>query len=196
MPQFAVYELDWLTHGNSKESHLFHHIESCTRISLPQVLIQASIEGLRNEGLKFSVDLLANKLKISKKTVYKYFPDKETLAIALYETYYSEAAKQAKELIGKNTEASYKELLYLYFDSKRMTHSDIFNKYKLNQRIYAYTKEKAGVLWELIATSFDGELSETDKKALQIIVDGSFEKLCSDCTVLEDVIERLVCLLW
>ena len=42
-------------------------------------IIQASIEGLRNEGLKFSVDLLANKLKISKKTVCKYFPTKRRL---------------------------------------------------------------------------------------------------------------------
>lgn len=159
-------------------------------------IIQASIEGIKNEGLKFSVDVLANKLKISKKTVYKYFPDKETLARALYETYYSDATKQARELINKNTEESYKKLLYLYFDSKKMTHSDIFNKYKLNQTIYAYTKEKADILWEIIASSFFGTLSETDKKAFRIIVDGSFEKLCSDCTALENVIERLVRLLW
>lgn len=159
-------------------------------------IIQASIEGIRNEGLKFSVDLLANKLKISKKTVYKYFPDKETLARALYETYYSDITKQVRELISKNTEESYKKLLYLYFDSKKMTHNDIFNKYKLNQTICAYTREKADSLWEIIAASFFGELSETDKKVFRIIVDGSFEKLCSDCTVLENVVERLVKLLW
>ena len=159
-------------------------------------IVRASIEGLRNEGLKFSVDLLANKLKISKKTIYKYFPDKETLSIALYETYYSDAAKQAEKLISKNTKESYKELLYIYFDSKRMTHNDIFNKYKLNQTIYAYTKEKSDCLWEIIAASFVGKLSETDKKVLRIIVDGSFEKLCEDCMVLEGVIERLVKLLW
>lgn len=159
-------------------------------------IIRASIEGLRNEGLKFSVDLLANKLKISKKTIYKYFPNKETLSIALYETYYSDAVKQARELISRNTEESYKELLYIYFDSKRMTRNDIFNKYKLNQTIYAYTKEKSDCLWEMIAASFFGELSETDKNAFRIIVDGTFEKLCEDCTALKDVIERLVSLLW
>lgn len=159
-------------------------------------IVRASIEGLRNEGLKFSIDLLANKLKISKKTIYKYFPDKETLSIALYETYYSDAAKQAMELIGKNTEKSHKELLYIYFDSKRMTRNDIFNKYKLNQTIYVYTKEKSDCLWEMIAASFCGELSETDKNVFRIIVDGSFEKLCEDCTALNDVIERMVNLLW
>lgn len=159
-------------------------------------IIRASIEGLRNEGLKFSVDLLANKLKISKKTIYKYFPDKETLSIALYETYYSDVFEQAKELISINTEESYKKLLYIYFDSKEMTRNDIFNKYKLNHTIYAYTKEKSDRLWEIIAASFFGELSETDKKALRIIVDGSFEKLCESCSVLENVTERLVKLLW
>lgn len=159
-------------------------------------MMNMTLTNLRNEGLKFSVDLLANKLKISKKTIYKYFPDKETLSIALYETYYSDAANQERELINKNTEESYKELLSVYFDSKKMTRNDIFNKYKLNQTIYTYTKEKSNCLWEIIAASFLGELSETDKKALRIIVDGSFEKLCEDCSALEGVIERLVKLLW
>lgn len=159
-------------------------------------MMNMTLTNLRNEGLKFSVDLLANKLKISKKTIYKYFPDKETLSITLYETYYSDAANQARELINKNTEESYKELLSVYFDSKKITRNDIFNKYKLNQTIYTYTKEKSNCLWEIIAASFLGELSETDKKALRIIVDGSFEKLCEDCSALEGVIERLVKLLW
>lgn len=164
--------------------------------SMKDRIIRASIEGLRNEGLKFSVDLLAHKLKISKKTVYKYFPDKEALSIALYETYYLEAARQAGELIRKNTEESREELLFIYFDSKRMTRSDIFNKYKLNQSVYAYTKEKSDELWEVIAASFPGELSAADKKVFRIIVDGSFEKLCEDSSLLKDVIERMVHLLW
>lgn len=159
-------------------------------------IIRASIEGLRKEGLRFSVDLLASKLKISKKTIYKYFPDKETLSIALYETYYSDATKQAGELIIKNTENAYEELLYLYFDSKRMTRNDIFNKYKLNQTIYAFTKEKSDCLWKMIAASFRGELTETDKTVFRIIVDGSFEKLCEDSAALNKVIERLVSILW
>ena len=45
-------------------------------------VIRASIENLRREDLKFSVDTLTAQLKISKKTVYKYFPDKEALAVA------------------------------------------------------------------------------------------------------------------
>lgn len=46
-------------------------------------IIKAAIESLQAEGLKFSVDTIASKLKISKKTIYKFFPDKETLAYAI-----------------------------------------------------------------------------------------------------------------
>lgn len=159
-------------------------------------IIQASIESLRQEGLKFSLDVLSDKLKISKKTVYKYFPDKEELATALYEKYYSDVSEQAKELILKNTEQSHRELLLLYFDSKVMTRNEIFNKYKLNSAIYTYTAKKADSLWELISASFCGAVSEADRNALRIIVDGSLEKLCSDGSNLSAVIERLVSLLW
>lgn len=37
-------------------------------------IIEQSIENLKKDGLKFSVDSLAAQLVISKKTVYKYFP--------------------------------------------------------------------------------------------------------------------------
>jgi AcrR family transcriptional regulator len=62
-------------------------------------ILRESIESLRREGLKFSVDTLADRLKISKKTVYKFFPDKEALALALYETYYADAKAQATALL-------------------------------------------------------------------------------------------------
>ncbi|MGN0172661.1 MAG: TetR/AcrR family transcriptional regulator [Acutalibacteraceae bacterium] len=95
-------------------------------------IIRESIESLRQEGLKFSVDTLADKLRISKKTVYKYFRDKEALALALYETYYTNATERAKKLISDREPSVYLDLLQLYFDSKMMIRSEIFNKYKLN----------------------------------------------------------------
>ena len=105
-------------------------------------IIRASIESLRREGWKVSVDALSDKMKISKKTVYKYFPDKEALALAIYEKYYFDAAEQAEKLLDKNTRDSHRELLRVYFDSKVMTSRNIFNKYKLNQAVYAYTAGK------------------------------------------------------
>ena len=78
-------------------------------------IIASSIESLREEGLKFSIDTLADKLKISKKTVYKYFSSKEALAIALYDKYYSSAFKKARELSCDKKGGSI-ALLNLYYD--------------------------------------------------------------------------------
>lgn len=159
-------------------------------------IIQESIESLRREGLKFSVDTLADRLKISKKTVYKYFPDKESLAVAIYESYYATAARQAESLIRENTDMAHGELIRLYFDSKMLTRHEIFNKYKLNQTIYDCTVRHADSLWGIMASSFHHDLSEADKTALRIIVDGSLEKLCAAGSDPDAVIERLVCWLW
>lgn len=59
-------------------------------------IIEASIEALKKEGLKFSVDTLADGLKISKKTLYKFFPDKQALALALYEKYYTDTLARSR----------------------------------------------------------------------------------------------------
>lgn len=159
-------------------------------------IIRESIESLRREGLRFSVDTLAERLNISKKTVYKYFPNKEALAFALYQTYYDDSKAQAERLTADQTAAAHRHLLSLYFDAKSMTCSDIFNKYKLNEALYAYTAEQNGVLWGMILSTLDNGVSEQDKKSLRIIVDGSFEKLCNEKIAPDGVIERLADLLW
>ncbi len=155
-------------------------------------ILRESIESLRREGLKFSVDTLADRLKISKKTVYKFFPDKEALALALYETYYADAKAQATALLDADGRDACTALLRLYFDAKVMARGEIFNKYKLNQTIYAYAVGQNDALWETITASFDGGRSDEDRRTFRIIVDGAFEKLCQTRLAPDAVIERLV----
>ena len=62
--------------GNKKRGFCFRMREK---------IIRESLESIRREGLRFSVDTLAEKLRVSKKTIYRYFPDKEALATAWYE---------------------------------------------------------------------------------------------------------------
>lgn len=158
-------------------------------------IILTSIESLRQEGLKFSVDTLAGKLNISKKTIYKFFPDKEALALAIYEKYYTDAKQKAQMLIQSNVPSLHSDLLSLYFDSKIMTRRDIFNKYKLNEKLCSYTTEQNNALWETIAASFERDSAQKDMDTLRIIVDGAFEKLCEAQQSPNTVIERLVELL-
>ncbi|MGN1122012.1 MAG: TetR/AcrR family transcriptional regulator [Eubacteriales bacterium] len=162
-------------------------------------ILAASIESLRREGLKFSVDMLAQELKISKKTVYKYFPTKEALALALYETYYDGALGTAARLGGKDADGRTRlALLRLYYDAKRMTRAEIFNKYKLNGIVFSYISERHEALWEAVYAGLcvdRGAEPETEKRIFRILADGVCEKLCADETLSEPVLERLVKLL-
>lgn len=159
-------------------------------------IIDASIQRLKREGLKFSVDALSDELKISKKTVYKYFPDKETLAMAIYKKYYSDTTERAEQILKEGGENVFSELLRLYFDSKMMIRGEIFNKYKLNEVIYRYAAKQNDLLWNLVSRVFPSCLPEKEKTAIRTIVDGSFERLCTADAESEIVLQKLVKLLW
>ena len=159
-------------------------------------IICESIESLRQEGLRFSLDTLAERLNISKKTIYKCFPTKEALAFALYQRYYTDIKAQAARLTAESSVVTHIKLLSLYFDAKSMTSYDIFNKYKLNEALRSYTAEQNDNLLEIIFSSLDDGISEQDKMSLRIIVNGSFEKLCNEKIAPDGVIDRLVNMLW
>lgn len=159
-------------------------------------IISESIESLRQEGLRFSVDTLAERLNISKKTIYKFFPTKEALAFALYQKYYADIKAQANLLTKESSVCTHRKLLSLYFDAKSMTSADIFNKYKLNEALFAYTAEQNDKLLDIIFLSSEDGISKQDKISLRIIINGSFEKLCNEKIAPDGVIDRLVNLLW
>lgn len=157
---------------------------------MKNIIIDASIELLQSEGLKFSIDMLAKKLKISKKTIYKYFIDKGSLAIALYETYYLEAINKAIKIINENEGII--KLLTLYYDSKKMVRDNIFNKYKLNDTIHNYALEQNNKLWNIIRKEFNYG------NDIRYIIDGSFEKMINENVnnkTINNVIERIAELL-
>ncbi|MGN0452215.1 MAG: TetR/AcrR family transcriptional regulator [Ruminococcus sp.] len=159
-------------------------------------IVCESIESLRQEGLRFSVDTLAKRLNISKKTIYKYFPTKEALAIALYQRYFADIKEQAVRLTKENSAFAHTKLLFLYFDAKSMTSCSIFNKYKLNETLCSYTAEQNDNLLGIIFASLGESVSEQDKISLRIIINGSFEKLCNERLNPDGVIDWLVNTLW
>ncbi|MGM9642415.1 MAG: TetR/AcrR family transcriptional regulator [Eubacteriales bacterium] len=159
-------------------------------------IIYESIASLRREGLRFSVDTLAERLNVSKKTVYKYFSNKEELAFALYQRYYEELEARAVLLAKDGSDSAHSQLLLLYFDAKSMTSGDIFNKYKLNEAVYSYTCEQNDDLLAIIFSSLNGGISNRDKESLRTIINGAFEKLCNEKKAPEGVMDWLVKLLW
>ena len=153
-------------------------------------IIAESIASLRQDGLRFSVDSLAEKLRISKKTVYKYFPSKEALALALYDVYFSEAISRATS-IAQSSASSATDLLHLYYDAKVMVRSEIFNKYRLNESIHSYVSERNDALWQTVSEALFPDASAEEQNTMRFIVDGVFEKLCNESVAPDSVIERM-----
>ncbi|MGN1421432.1 MAG: TetR/AcrR family transcriptional regulator [Eubacterium sp.] len=154
-------------------------------------IIDTAIESLRTEGLKFSVDTIASKLKISKKTIYKLFPSKEALAYAIYEEYYSRALANVKKIEneGNNTEI---RLLLIYQDASHMIRSEIFNKYKLNDSIYSVVMRLQNDLWSKIFSVIAPSKSQTEEKVLRSIIEGAFEKAADYNAPTDIIVEKLV----
>lgn len=94
----------------------------------------------------------------------------------MYEKYYRGALERAAVLSAEKG-AFFSELLRLYYDSKRMTCGEFFNKYKLNDVIRVYTKKQNDALWSVVSSAFGEGLSADENGAVRTIVDGAFEKL-------------------
>lgn len=154
-------------------------------------IIEESIQSLQREGLKFSVDTLAEKLKISKKTVYKYFPTKEALAYAIYERYYTDLKDEIKHLVLKKEKITEKELLLCYFASAKMAYKEIFNKYCLNEVIGKFALQYHLDIWNLIKPHICDKMTDNEAEIYKIITDGAFDKAIECRANAEAVIEML-----
>lgn len=154
-------------------------------------IIDTAIESLRIEGLKFSVDNIASNLKISKKTIYKFFPDKEYFAHAIYEKYYSRISDSVGEIEKSGNNINFR-LLMVYRDACFMTRSEIFNKYKLNDCLYSYVMKLQNELWSRIISLIAPSASQTDKAIFRAIIEGTFEKTEEYSAPSALIIEKLV----
>lgn len=155
-------------------------------------IIEASIKSLQQEGLRFSVDVLAEKLKISKKTIYKYFPTKEALAYAIYENYYAALKDEIQHIILAHDSAMIKELLLCYFNSSKMVRTEIFNKYCLNNTIGYFATENHLHIWNLIQPYVYPHPQDAQEAAIyKLIIDGTFHQAAATNINPINIIEML-----
>ena len=159
---------------------------------MKDTIIKCSILGLQRNGLRFSIDEIARALKISKKTIYKYFATKEDLAIEIYKTFYGEALDRMHALEGELPQKhTATQMLTVYYRSHCMVRGEIFNKYSLNDNIRALALSNH----DQIKARIEACLPQTEKAALMVIIDGSLQALCEHKAEEEKVIEKLVSLI-
>lgn len=156
---------------------------------MKDIIIKRSISKLQREGLRFSIDEVAKSLKISKKTIYKFFSKKEELAVAIYKTFYEDAINQIELIKNSHSQTgTAAQMLTVYFQSHCMVREDIFNKYSLNDNIRILAQESHNK----IRACIEKELPQADKEMAMIIIDGSLQRLCETKEHEKEVINKLV----
>lgn len=158
---------------------------------MKNAILEATIIGLQKDGLKFSIDTIASKLKISKKTVYKFFPCKEDLAVAVYDKFYDETNKRIDALTDDKAVDSFAELLNLYYQSYCMIRNDVFNKFVLNDVVKKIALQKHNE----IKDKFKGTLQTDGIDTAMFIIDGVLEKLNGQ-PLTAQITSRLEQLIW
>ena len=72
-------------------------------MSLKETILEGALQIFNQKGLKFTMDDIAVLLKISKKTIYTVFNDKEELFLAMVD-YLFDSIKESEEAVVKNQE--------------------------------------------------------------------------------------------
>lgn len=70
-------------------------------MGLKETILEGTLEVFRQKGIKFTMDDIAGKLNISKKTIYTVFDDKEDLFIAMVD-YLFDSIKESEEQVMKD----------------------------------------------------------------------------------------------
>lgn len=79
-------------------------------MELREQIINEAVILFNEKGILFNMDEIARELKISKKTIYKYFSSKNDLIQEVVNTYLLNIRKTEKEIYGSNTLSTYEKI--------------------------------------------------------------------------------------
>lgn len=68
-------------------------------MDLKETILKGTIQVFNDKGLKFTMDDIAERLKISKKTLYKVFDDKETLFLTMVDYIFDSIKESEREVL-------------------------------------------------------------------------------------------------
>lgn len=157
-----------------------------------EMLLEATLALVSRCGLKFTMDDLANELKISKKTVYKNFESKEKLLMAVAEYCFERIKEKEKEVLEDPSLSLIEriEKLIIAFPSEYQQ----LNWYAMEEvalkypDVYGYVRGRIENDWEPTIKLLEegkkcGVLREFDVRVFKAMVEGSIEHFLTSHTL-------------
>lgn len=144
-------------------------------------IIRVTAGFLDGDGEKFTVDDIAAALKISKKTIYKYFDGKEQPAKAVFDDIIAKTESAQKDLRAKASDARRMliDYLILFMEIYRLNRDAVFRMYGLSESLKKHVlraaeKNRDGFisLYEEYAPS-----AQTDADTLKTVICGTLKEI-------------------
>ena len=129
-------------HKNSKKMEM----------DLQEIILEGTIKAFNNKGLKFTMDDIAKILKMSKKTIYKAFRDKESMFYAMVD-YMFDCIKESKQRVVEDASLSTLEKIRKVLGVMPEGYRDVdFQKlYQLKDKypaVYRQVEQRLETGWE------------------------------------------------
>lgn len=152
------------------------------------LIMEATIDEFKRTGHKFTMDHIAKRLSMSKKTLYTLFQDKETL---FFETvdYYFDAVKESELQIMEDctlniVDKIHRLLVLLPERYQNMDWHQIYSGKEKYPRIYAHFKKRLDKAWETIIALLEegmnqGKIKRFSIPVLKAMVEASVEHFLS-----------------
>ena len=135
-------------------------------------IIDAAIEAFTENGLKFTMNDLARKLGISKKTIYTVFPDKNSLVLEMVD-YCFASIKESEQRVIQNpsldTVGKIRAILGVLPEGYREL--DLRQLYQLKERypeVYEKVKSRLETGWESTISLLEQGITEGKIRNIQI----------------------------
>lgn len=161
-------------------------------------IIEGTIDEFNEKGFKFTMDDIARRLNISKKTIYSVFRDKESLFFEMVD-YCFRAIKESEQQILENQELDVIEkieqiLIVLPDRYKNIDFRQIYEMQEKYPKIFKKIQFRIESDWEPTIRLFEQAMEEGRMKKLPIpiiktMVEASIERFISSKVLIENEIE-------
>lgn len=137
-------------------------------------IIRVTAGFLDGDGEKFTVDNIAAALKISKKTIYKYFDGKEQLAKAVFDDIIAKTESAQKDLRAKASDARRMliDYLILFMEIYRLNRDAVFRMYGLSESLKKHVLRAAEKNWDGFISLYEeyAPSAQTDADTLKTVI--------------------------
>ncbi|MDO5521194.1 MAG: TetR/AcrR family transcriptional regulator [bacterium] len=163
-------------------------------MELSQRILDATIEEFNEKGMKFTMDDIAKRLGISKKTLYTVFRDKETLFLEMVDYCFDEIKRYKDQLFMlKTVDAVTKLKQVMIAMPEKLQGLDWRQIYLLKEKhpnIYKKIEQKLESGWEPIEALFDqavmeGKVKKVHFAVVKAIVESSIEHFIGNSMLIE-----------